>query len=56
MSATAIGAIGLVFLFLFLALRMPVAMAMMVVGFFGTIAISGLPAALSTLGGEAFEI
>lgn len=56
MSATAIGAVGLIFLFLFLALRMPVAMAMMVVGFFGTISISGLPAALSTLGGEAFEI
>ncbi len=56
MTATAIGAVGLVFLFLFLALRMPVALAMMVVGFFGTIAINGLPAAMSTLGGEAFEI
>ena len=56
MSATAIGVLGLFFLFFFLALRMPVAMAMMVVGFFGTISISGLPAALSILGGEAFEI
>ena len=56
MTATAIGAVGLVFLFLFLALRMPVALAMMVVGFFGTIAINGLPAAMSTLGGEAFAI
>ena len=35
---------------------MPVALAMMVVGFSGTIAINGLPAAMSTLGGEAFEI
>ena len=56
MTETAIGAVGLVSLFLFLALRMPVALAMMVVGFFGTIAINGLPAAMSTLGGEAFEI
>ncbi len=56
MSETAIGGIGLFFLFFFLALRMPVAMTMLVVGFFGTIAISGLEPALSTLGGEAFEI
>ncbi len=56
MSGTLIGSIGLFFLFLFLALRMPVAMSMLIVGFFGTWAMIGLPAALSTLGGEAFEI
>ena len=56
MSATAVGAIGIVALFVLLALRMPVAMTMLIIGFFGTWAINGLPAALSTLGGEAFEI
>ena len=56
MSATAVGAIGIIALFVLLALRMPVAMTMLIIGFFGTWAINGLPAALSTLGGEAFEI
>ena len=56
MSETAIGTIGIIALFALLALRMPVAMTMLIVGFFGTIAINGLPAALSILGGEAFEI
>lgn len=56
MSETAIGSIGLIALFVLLALRMPVAMTMLIVGFFGTIAINGLNAALSSLGGEAFEI
>ena len=56
MSEIAIGTIGLIALFVLLALRMPVAMTMLIVGFFGTIAINGLTAALSSLGGEAFEI
>jgi tripartite ATP-independent transporter DctM subunit len=56
MSVTFIGIIGVIALFVLLALRMPVAMTMLVVGFTGTIAINGLPAALSTLGGETFEI
>ncbi len=56
MSVTAIGLIGLAALFALLAMRMPVAMTMLIVGFLGTWAINGLPAALSTLGGEAFEI
>ena len=56
MSATAIGTIGVIALFVLLALRMPVAMTMLIVGFFGTIALNGLHAALSTLGGETFEI
>ena len=56
MSVTAIGLIGLAALFALLAMRMPVAMTMLIVGFLGSWAINGLPAALSTLGGEAFEI
>ena len=56
MSVTAIGTIGIIALFVLLALRMPVAMTMLIIGFVGTIAISGWEAALSTLGGEAFEI
>ena len=56
MSETAIGTIGVIALFVLLALRMPVAMTMLIVGFVGTIAINGLHAALSTLGGESFEI
>jgi tripartite ATP-independent transporter DctM subunit len=56
MSVTAIGTTGVIALFVLLALRMPVALTMLIVGFVGTIAIIGLPAALSTLGGEAFEI
>ena len=56
MSETAIGFIGLIALFALLFLRVPVAMAMLVVGFFGTAAMNGYGAALSTLGSEAFEI
>ena len=36
MTPTTIGIIGLAFLFIFLILRMPVAIAMLVVGFIGT--------------------
>jgi tripartite ATP-independent transporter DctM subunit len=56
MSLTAIGFIGLFFLFLFLILRMPVAMAMLVVGFVGTWVVNGTVPALTSLSGEAFEI
>ena len=56
MSVTAIGFIGLFFLFLFLILRMPVAMAMLVVGFVGTWVVNGTLPALTSLSGEAFEI
>jgi len=55
-SVTAIGFIGLFALFAMLILRVPVAMAMLVVGFFGTTAISGYAAALSALGTESFEM
>jgi len=56
LSVTAIGVIGLVALFALLFLRMPVAMAMMAVGFFGTATMIGSKAALSTLSNETFEI
>ena len=56
MSATAIGCIGLIALFVLLFMRMPVAMAMLIVGFFGTAAMNGYNAALSTLSSEAFEM
>ena len=56
MSVTAIGFVGLFSLFALLFLRVPVAMAMLVVGFVGTAAINGYAAALSALGTEAFEI
>lgn len=56
MTASTIGFIGIGCLFLFLILRMPVAMVMMIIGFFGTAAVNGWPAAYSTLAGETFEI
>ena len=56
MSVTAIGFIGLFALFGLLFLRVPVAMAMLVVGFFGTAAINGYTAALTALVTESFEI
>jgi tripartite ATP-independent transporter DctM subunit len=56
MSVTAIGFIGLFALFALLFLRVPVAMAMLTVGFVGTTAINGYTAALSALGTETFEI
>ena len=56
MTPTTIGIIGLVFLFIFLILRMPVAIAMLVVGFIGTWVMNGTTPALTSLSGEAFEI
>jgi tripartite ATP-independent transporter DctM subunit len=56
MSPTLIGIIGLIVLFGLLILRMPVAMVMLVTGFAGIAVLNGLPAAFSTLSGEAFEI
>ena len=56
MSVTAIGFIGLFALFAMLIFRVPVAMAMLAVGFFGTAAINGYAAALSVLGTETFEM
>ena len=56
MSVTVIGFIGLFVLFTLLFLRVPVAMAMLAVGFFGTASMNGFSAALSALGTESFEI
>jgi len=56
MSPAMIGIVGLIAFFALLMLRMPVAMAMLVTGFAGIAAISGLPAAYATLSAESFEI
>ncbi len=56
MTPTSIGILGLTAFFVLMVLRMPIAMCMLIVGFVGTAAINGLPAALATLSGESFEI
>ncbi len=56
MGVTTIGLIGLGGLFVLLGLRMPVATTMMIVGFFGTAAMSGWSAAYSILGSETLAI
>ncbi len=56
MTPTCIGILGLTAFFILMMLRMPIAMCMLIVGFVGTAAINGLPAALATLSGESFEI
>lgn len=54
MDPTSAGLLGLAALFGLLVLRTPVAIALMIVGFVGVAALNSLPAALSTLSGEAF--
>ncbi len=54
MTPTDAGLLGLAALFLLLILRTPVAIALMLVGFVGVASLNSLPAALSTLSGEAF--
>lgn len=56
MSGSAIGFIGIGVLFVLLALRIPVAFAMFVVGFFGIIAIDSTNSALSLLASETFTL
>lgn len=56
MSGTAIGLTGIAVLFLLLALRIPVAFAMFVVGFFGIAALNGTGAATSLLASETFTL
>ena len=56
MSPTAAGLLGLAGLFLLLALRMPVGIAMMLVGLLGFGALNGWGPALAMLGGEPFVI
>jgi tripartite ATP-independent transporter DctM subunit len=56
MSGTAIGLIGIAALFVLLVLRIPVAFAMFVVGFFGIAALNGTNAAISLLASESFTL
>ena len=55
MSETLIGLIGIVALFLCLIARLPVGMALLVVGFAGIWAISGQRAAIATMSSETFS-
>jgi len=48
------GALGFAALFVFLALGAPVAIALLIVGFFGTVFLSGFQAAAFTLSGQVF--
>lgn len=54
MSATAVGIAGILLLFGLFAIRMPVGLAMMLVGFTGTATLIGFNPALSSLGSESF--
>ncbi len=56
MSDTAVGVAGLVALFVLLGLRMPVAIAMIVVGIGGIAVLNSWPAAMSTLIRETFVL
>lgn len=56
MTGTSTGLIGLLILFILLALRIPVAFAMFIVGFFGIAALNGMNAATSLLASEAFTL
>ncbi len=56
MNPTFAGIIGLIALFVLLGLRMPVGIAMMLIGTLGIAFLNGWPAALGTLGSEPFVI
>lgn len=56
MSGSLIGIIGLGALFLLLALRMPVGIAMLLVGFCGTWALNGIQSAYATMANEAYVL
>lgn len=56
MTDTTAGLVGIAVLFLLLALRVPVAFAMFLVGFFGIMALNGTNAAVSLLASEAFTL
>jgi tripartite ATP-independent transporter DctM subunit len=56
MSGSAIGLLGLAALLVLIAIRIPVAFAMFVVGYFGIAALNGYNAANSTLASEAFTL
>lgn len=56
MSASATGLAGLIVLLALLIMRIPVAFAMFVVGFFGIAVLNGMNAATSLLASEAFTL
>jgi tripartite ATP-independent transporter DctM subunit len=56
MSASALGLTGLAILLILLLIRLPVALAMFVVGYFGIATLNGFNAANSTLASEAFTL
>lgn len=56
MSNVEIGLAGIACLFVLFMLRVPVGMAMLIIGFFGTAAISGWAPALSSISGETFVV
>ncbi len=56
MSGSAIGLLGLAALLVLIAIRIPVAFAMFVVGYFGIASLNGFNAANSTLASEAFTL
>ncbi|MCG6883729.1 MAG: TRAP transporter large permease [Silicimonas sp.] len=56
MSASAAGLLGIVALFVLLVLRIPVAFAMFVVGFFGIVHLNSVNAAVSLLASEAYTL
>ena len=56
MTESAAGLLGIVILFVLLAIRIPVAFAMFLVGFFGIWHLNGLNAATSLLASESFTL
>ena len=56
MSDTTIGVVGIAALFVLLSLRMPIGVAMALVGFVGFASLTSWPAALSVLGTEPFQV
>ncbi|MCB1343145.1 MAG: TRAP transporter large permease subunit, partial [Pseudooceanicola sp.] len=56
MSEASVGVYGIAVLFVLLALRIPVAFAMFVVGFFGIVALDSTNSAMSLLASEAFTL
>ena len=56
MSPAMIGIVGIVALFVLLIVRVPVALSMFVVGFFGIVSLNGTNAATSLLASETFTL
>ena len=56
MSTSAIGAVGVATLFVLLLLRVPVWIALVLVGFFGNVIVGGWPAAFALAGTTPFDV